>query len=209
MNGTVAKSFYPTRLNIFIDDQLASTYINAPSSIAQSTNRTNFRYLTTFADIGGLAPGQHTFRAESIGADCLFVLDSISYEPSDTPPTDTAPATSGASLDIQATPSEFANPSSTSTPSSTPSATGGQLSVTTGMDITPSDARITYSPPDHWIASPLARRSLVLSRRATSCHDGTRTAVIAGDSLTYDFTGRGFPYIQHPFYLVQTPLVDH
>jgi hypothetical protein len=201
MNGTIAKSAFPTRLDIFIDDQQVSTYINTPSASAQAqnqtTNRNNFRYQTTFADIGGLDPGQHTFRAQSVGADCLFVLDSITYDPNNN---EFSPSSSVPSLDPQETSfSDFDDSSlslspspasaSTSTPSPSASTTGGQVPVTDGMDVTPSDAKITYSPPGNWVANAPARRSARLSRRATSCHDGTRTSSRSGDSLTYNFNG--------------------
>lgn len=190
MNGTIARSYYPTRLNIFIDDQQVSTYLNTPSPQAQTTNRSDFRYLTTFADIGGLDPGPHTFRAQSVGADCLFVLDSITYEPDNNEDSFDTPEPS---LEAQDTsfPSDSVSPTSvsTSSPSALATAAIGQISVTEDMDITPSDARITYSPPGSWVASAPARRSARLSRRA-SCHDGTKTASNAGDSLTYTFTGK-------------------
>ncbi|PVG03045.1 hypothetical protein CPB86DRAFT_779934, partial [Serendipita vermifera] len=194
--GTVAKSYYNTVVGMYIDDQLVSTYEHHPPSTPKAVSATDFTYLTTMADIGNLSPGRHTFKAQSSGSSTLFVLDSISYEPSE----DLTPSTSSTSRSSSQTSTTTSSTSSststttssnstslTSTTSTSSTATSSTISlegqsIVASMDVVSSDSRITYSPVDAW-------KDYASRKRAPSCLEGTKTSSVSGSSFSFDFTG--------------------
>ncbi|PVG03052.1 hypothetical protein CPB86DRAFT_779942 [Serendipita vermifera] len=186
LNGTVARSYWNTTVDLFIDDALVSTLC-----------MDNFDYLTTMADIGNLPPGEHTFRAVSATDDTLFVLDSISYEPSDP-----APASTGATRSITSTgsPAATGSPSSsivstttassnstatsslTTTASQTSTLSSGDEGPVLSMDVLPSNSSIVYTPANAW-------KENAPNGDSNGCTGEIKSSSTSGSYLSYNFTG--------------------
>lgn len=210
LTGASAMAFYNTRIRAYVDDELKSTYTNVVSTVEDAVlpspegrSVDNYHFGTTMFDISGLSPGQHTFRAVSFGANSLFIVDTVQYEPSGiASPASSAfssstsvgqsnsPVTSkstNAQFHLTTMPLSTLSPSSSSSsplPLSSPSPQSSLSTeaVTSLMDIRPSDPRIVYSPPGAWNLS-------TDKKRTESCLSGTIASAMPGSSLSLNFTG--------------------
>ncbi|CAG7853627.1 SubName: Full=Uncharacterized protein {ECO:0000313/EMBL:CCA73943.1} [Serendipita indica DSM 11827] len=210
LTGASALKYYNTRINGYIDGELKAQYENVVSSVETTVaplqdgySGFNYHYAITMLDIGNLSPGQHTFRAVSVGANSLFVVDTIQYEPSDAAPSTTSAPTSSSSrtssssssqtsrtIDTQSVNSTTSSQSTTRSSSSSSSHSSISTSTSSSssepaislMDVKPSDSRIIYFPTDAWSANSDRRR-------AESCLTGTMSSTTPGSSLSFNFTG--------------------
>ncbi|PVG03051.1 hypothetical protein CPB86DRAFT_779939 [Serendipita vermifera] len=190
MNGTVARAAFNTTVDLYIDDAKVGTYVNIPTAPWPTYLRTqaNFNYLTTMADIGNLSPGQHTFKAVSVTSDTLFVLDSISYEPSDAPASSSNSSTSSpvstastSSTTLSTITSNITTTSHTSSSTPSPSSSVNNQPITNGMNIMPSDPNILYMPVEAW-------EEYNATSSNSSCLAGTRYSSTTGSYISYNFT---------------------
>ena len=222
LTGTICRSGYQTTVDFYIDGQYMTRFENIPAnrtlptgpSLGTHSVSSDIYLLYTMANFENLSPAEHTLKAVSVGADSLFVVDFIAYEPSATVPVSTssasfnssAPSTTGSTV---STTQAFSNVStslstSSSSLSSSSSSSSSQSAQSTSsiavdtsqplaaaMDVPASDSSISYRPSGAW--SPYSD-----ARRAVSCLEGTMSSSTAGSYLTYNFTGKSAPKLPTP-----------
>ena len=219
LTGTICRTGYQTTVDFYIDGQYMTRFENIPAdrtlpmgiSPSAHSASSDIYLLYTMADFDNLSPAEHTLKAVSVGADSLFVVDFIAYEPSAAIPVSSsavssasalpssespasgssgigstisvinASVTVSASLSISSTSSSISGVTSSQPTASAP--TSDPHPVVADMDVPASDSRIVYSPPEAWSLYGGARR-------ATSCLDGTMGSSTANSSLAYNFTGK-------------------
>ncbi|CAG7854062.1 SubName: Full=Uncharacterized protein {ECO:0000313/EMBL:CCA69590.1} [Serendipita indica DSM 11827] len=187
LTGGLCKYFWPLTLNIFIDDQQIDTFTYNPPINTSAVISSDWNYGVTIYDAQNLTPGQHTFKATSVGANTLFTVDTIQYEPS------IAGTSSASSVGILQEPylsllcqysmgtGSMSNTQSITSGTQLPVPTDGFTSIVSQMDIQPSDPRIIYHPQDAWTMEQS-------TKRAPTCLSGAMYSNTTGSSLTFNFT---------------------
>ena len=211
LTGTICRTGYQTTVDFYLDGQYATRFENIPAdrtlpigvSPDNPSASSDIYLLYTMANFDNLSPAEHTLKAVSVGADSLFVVDFIAYEPSAAAPVSSNPvssssasslgtpsttgstntgSTSGASSIVSTSLSASSSPSSQSVQSTSSAGIGDSQSIAAAMDVPALDSHILYWPPGAW--SPYSD-----ARRATSCLEGTMSSSTVGSYLAYDFTG--------------------
>ena len=201
LTGTIRHSGEPTRVDFYIDGQYMTRFENIPEVTNSASG--DIYLLYTMADFDNLSPAEHTLKAVSVGADSLFVVDFMAYEPSTAVPVSstsvssnssalstssstvsTTQAFSSVSTSLSTSPSSFSSSQSAHSTSSIAVDTSQPLAAE--MDVPASDSHVSYWPSGAW--SPYSD-----ARRAISCLEGIMSSSTAGSYLTYNFTGKSVP----------------
>jgi hypothetical protein len=135
VNATVPTTGYSTRVGIYLDNKLVSTYTNDVPAKPLPIE-TDYKPFITIFDQDGLLPAQHTLKVVTIGNDTLLLMDCVEFEQSEalfTITTDNSASTSAPAIGSGSAGAFMTSPSVTGAP------TGSTITITrttTGLNVT-------------------------------------------------------------------------